>query len=42
VVVGRPGRVIGVVGLTLVASRVREVDIVADPCKLGQLQLDGW
>src|ERR1700690_4383819 len=42
VVVGRPGRVIGVVGLTLVASRVREVDIVADPRKLGQLQLDGW
>ena len=42
VVVGRPGRVIGVVGLTLVASRVREVDIVADPRKLRQLQLDGW
>lgn len=42
VVVGRPGRVIGVVGLTLVASRVREVDIMADPRKLRQLQLDGW
>ena len=42
VVVGAPGRVIGVVGLTLVGSRVREVDIVADPQKLRRVRLDGW
>jgi RNA polymerase sigma-70 factor, ECF subfamily len=42
VVVGPPGRVIGVVGLTLVGCRVREVDIVADPRKLQRVRIEGW
>ena len=41
-VVGPPGRVIGVVGLTLVDGRVREVDIVADPEKLERVRNAGW
>jgi RNA polymerase sigma-70 factor, ECF subfamily len=41
-VVGTPGRVIGVVGISLVDGRVREVDIVADPAKLEGLRRSGW
>jgi RNA polymerase sigma factor (sigma-70 family) len=41
-VVGARGRPIGVVSLTVVAGRVREVDIVADPAKLGALRSAGW
>ncbi len=36
IVVGRPGRTVGVVGVTIVGGRIREVDIVADPRKLGR------
>ena len=36
-VVGPSGRPIGVVGLTVVGGRIREVDIVADPAKLGRI-----
>ena len=36
-VVGPSGRTIGVVGLTVLGGRIREVDIVADPAKLGRI-----
>ena len=38
-VVGPPGRLIGVVGVTVVGGRIREVDIVADPGKLGRISM---
>jgi RNA polymerase sigma factor (sigma-70 family) len=38
-VVGRPGRVMGVVGLSVVGGRVREVDIVGDPAKLERVDI---
>ena len=37
VVVGRPGRVMGVVAVSVVNGMVREVDIVGDPAKLGRV-----
>ena len=40
--VGPPGRVIGVVALAFDRGRVREVDIVADPDKLGAVRRAGW
>jgi RNA polymerase sigma-70 factor (ECF subfamily) len=40
-VVGPSGRTIGVVGLTVVGGRIREVDIVADPAKLARLDRIG-
>ena len=39
-VVGPPGRIVGVVGITIVAGRIREVDIVADPAKLRRARED--
>lgn len=42
IVVGPPGRIIGVVGLAVGGGRIREVDIVADPLKLQRVRLDGW
>jgi RNA polymerase sigma factor (sigma-70 family) len=39
-IVGPPGRVIAVVGLTVVGGRIREIDIVGDPAKLRNLDLD--
>ncbi len=36
-VVGPSGRTIGVVGLTVLGGRIREIDIVADPAKLGRI-----
>lgn len=41
IVVGPPGRIIGVVGLAVAGGRIREVDIVADPLKLQRVRLDG-
>ena len=38
ILVGPPGRVVGVVGLTLLGGRIREVDIIADPAKLQRLR----
>jgi RNA polymerase sigma-70 factor, ECF subfamily len=34
VIVGPPGRVLAVVGFTVVGDRIREIDIVGDPAKL--------
>jgi RNA polymerase sigma factor (sigma-70 family) len=42
IVVGPPGRVIGVVGLTMANGRIWEIDIVADPAKLGRVREAGW
>jgi RNA polymerase sigma-70 factor, ECF subfamily len=39
-IVGPPGKVLAVVGLTVVDGRIREIDIVGDPAKLRRLQLD--
>jgi RNA polymerase sigma-70 factor (ECF subfamily) len=39
VIVGPPGKVLAVVGLTVVGGRIREVDIVGDPAKLRRLDL---
>jgi RNA polymerase sigma-70 factor, ECF subfamily len=39
-IVGPPGKVIAVVGLTVVAGRIREIDIVGDPAKLRGLAVD--
>jgi RNA polymerase sigma factor (sigma-70 family) len=36
-IIGPPGRVIAVVGLTVVEGRIREIDIVGDPAKLRAL-----
>ena len=37
VIVGAPGNVNAVVGMTIVGGRIREIDIVGDPAKLGRL-----
>jgi RNA polymerase sigma factor (sigma-70 family) len=42
IVVGPPGRVVGVVALTMAGGRIWEVDIVADPAKLGRVRRAGW
>ena len=34
VIVGPPGHVIAVIGLTVAGGRIREIDIVGDPAKL--------
>ena len=39
VIVGPPGRVLAVVGFTVVGGRIREIDIVGDPAKLKGLEL---
>jgi RNA polymerase sigma factor (sigma-70 family) len=39
-VIGPPGKVIAVVGLTVVEGRIREIDIVGDPAKLRALALE--
>jgi RNA polymerase sigma-70 factor (ECF subfamily) len=39
-IIGPPGRVIAVVGLTVVNGRIREIDIVGDPAKLRGLELE--
>jgi RNA polymerase sigma-70 factor, ECF subfamily len=39
-IVGPPGKVVAVVGLTVVAGRIREIDIVGDPAKLRSLALE--
>jgi RNA polymerase sigma factor (sigma-70 family) len=39
VIVGTPGRVVSVVGLTVVAGLIREIDIIGDPAKLRGLKL---
>jgi RNA polymerase sigma-70 factor (ECF subfamily) len=38
VIVGPPGRVLAVVGFTVVGGRIREIDIVGDPAKLRGLE----
>ena len=40
IVVGQPRHVIGVVGLSVVDGRIREIDIVADRDKLTQVRLE--
>jgi RNA polymerase sigma-70 factor, ECF subfamily len=40
IVVGPPGRIIGVVALAVVGGRIREIDIVADPRKLRAVRFD--
>lgn len=40
IVVGRPGRIVGVVAIMVGDGRVRAVDIVADPDKLRRVRLD--
>jgi hypothetical protein len=39
VVVGPPGRVAAVVGLSIFDGRIREIDIVGDPAKLRRLRV---
>jgi RNA polymerase sigma factor (sigma-70 family) len=39
VIVGTPGHVVSVVGLTVVAGLIREIDIIGDPAKLRRLEL---
>jgi RNA polymerase sigma-70 factor, ECF subfamily len=39
-IIGPPGRVIAVVGLTVVDGRIREIDIVGDPAKLRGLAVE--
>jgi RNA polymerase sigma-70 factor (ECF subfamily) len=39
VVVGPPGRIAAVVGLSIVGGRIREIDIVGDPAKLRRLRV---
>src|SRR5947207_13266123 len=39
-IVGPPGKVLAVVGLTVVGGRIREIDIIGDPAKLRKLDLD--
>ncbi len=40
VTVGPPGRVVAVVGFTVVDGRIREIDIIGDPAMLPRLALD--
>jgi RNA polymerase sigma factor (sigma-70 family) len=39
VIVGPPGKVVAVVGLTVSGGRIREIDIIGDPAKLKRLSL---
>ena len=39
IVVGRPGRIVAVVGLTVVNGLIREIDMIGDPAKLHRLRI---
>ncbi|TMD29211.1 MAG: sigma-70 family RNA polymerase sigma factor [Chloroflexi bacterium] len=40
IIVGPPGKVIAVVGFTVAAGRIREIDVIGDRAKLRRLHLD--